>query len=35
MTPLLEAAGYWLYADTYINSIYVDGRRWEARRAAA
>jgi FkbM family methyltransferase len=35
MTPLLESAGYWLYADTYINSIYVDGRRWEAGRAAA
>lgn len=35
MTPLLESLGDWLYADTYINSLDVDGQRWEARRAAA
>jgi FkbM family methyltransferase len=30
--PLLESSGYFLYADTHINSIYVDESRWRRPR---
>jgi len=29
--PLLEARGYFAYADTYINTIYVDRTAWASR----
>jgi FkbM family methyltransferase len=28
---LLKTQGYFLYADTYINSIFVDEKKWKAR----
>ena len=28
---LMRAAGYMRYADTFINSIYVDEERWKRR----
>jgi hypothetical protein len=28
---LLKSAGYMVYADTYINTIFVDRRKWQAR----
>lgn len=30
---ILEAQGYMLYADTYVNSIFVDADRWNNRHA--
>lgn len=31
IADLLKAAGYMVYADTYINTIFVDQKRWQAR----